>query len=259
MATFLFDEIVFGPVNSRRLGVSLGINLLPNDSKLCNFNCIYCECGWTKNEAGTKKRFHPRIDVATKLEEKLQKMKADGQLPDVITYAGNGEPTMHPEFDGIIDDTIRLREEYCREAKIAVLTNATMLHKDSVMNALLRIDQNILKLDSAYEETISQINIPLGNIDKKRIMEGIKKFDGNFILQTLFVKGSYEGKTVDNSTEKEVNAWLEDVKELRPKEVMIYTIARDTPVPDLEKVSKERLDEIAGMVNQLGIKTQISY
>lgn len=259
MATFLFDRVIFGPVNSRRLGVSLGINLLPNDSKLCNFDCIYCECGWNSTDIKTeKKKFHPRKLVHDSLNKKLQEMKNKSEAPDVITFAGNGEPTMHPEFNEIISDTIFLRDNYFPHAKIAVLSNATMLHNKKVVQALKKVDQNILKLDSAFEQTIQALNLPKKPIVVDNLIEQFKQFKGKFILQTMFVKGEYKGVQIDNTSESELEAWLQIINTIRPEEVMIYTIARDTPINTLEKISKGKLDEIASRVLEMGIKTQVS-
>ncbi len=258
MATFLFDEIIFGPVKSRRLGISLGINLLPIDSKLCNFNCIYCECGWTPGKKEMKVSYHPRQIVAEKLEETLQDMIKNEMPLDVITYAGNGEPTMHPDFEEIIDDTIRLRDIYFPKARIAVLSNATLLHKESVVRALKRIKDNILKLDSVFSETIELFNMPLGKFRIEKVIDQLKSFNGNLIIQTMFVRGTYNGKTVDNTTEKELSAWINALHEIKPQLVMIYTIARDTPSPDLIKVPIEDLNKIKERLEKEGFKVQVS-
>lgn len=258
MATFLFDKIIFGPVKSRRLGVSLGINLLPNDSKLCNFNCIYCECGWTPGKKDLKSEFHPRELVKQKLAEKLSDMQQKKEHLDVITYAGNGEPTMHPEFPGIIEDSIELRNKYFPEAKIAVLSNATLIHKHRIIEALKKVDENILKLDSGIDETVQLLNNPLGFYRIENVVNNMKQFHGKFILQTMFVKGEHEGKKVDNTTEKEIRAWLKLVKVANPEMVMIYTIARDTPSPDLVKVSYDELKKIGDLLQKEGFKVQIS-
>ncbi|NJO87779.1 MAG: radical SAM protein [Chloroflexia bacterium] len=258
MATFLFDEIIFGPVKSRRLGISLGINLLPTDSKLCNFNCIYCECGWTPGKKEMKVSYHPRQVVAEKLEETLQNMVKNEMPLDVITYAGNGEPTMHPDFEEIIDDTIRLRDIYFPKARIAVLSNATLLHKESVVRALKRIKDNILKLDSVFSETIELFNMPLGKYNITKVIEQLKSFNGDLIIQTMFVRGTYNGKAVDNTTEKELSAWINALHEIKPKQVMIYTIARDTPSPDLIKVPIEDLNKIKERLEKEGFKVQVS-
>jgi len=257
MATFLFDEIIFGPVHSRRLGISLGINLLFLDAKFCNFNCIYCECGWTNNKLA-KKDFHSRETVAQALENKLKEMAEQNQLPDVITFAGNGEPTLHPDFEAIINDTINIRNKIAPQCKIAVLSNATMLHRKSVFNALNRIDNNILKLDSAIESTVKLINQPLGTFSINELKEHFKKFDSNFIIQTMFLRGIVNGTEIDNTTEEEVNAWLEIIKETKPKQVMLYSISRDTPLKDLQKVNEDTLNNIAEKVKQLGIDTLVT-
>ena len=257
MSTFLFDEIIFGPVKSRRLGVSLGVNLLPNNSKFCNFNCIYCECGWTKDKQ-EKQNFHNKDIVISELENKLIEMKENNLIPDVITFAGNGEPTLHPNFAEIIDKTIEIRNRIFPKADIAVLSNATMLHKEKVFEALCKIEQNILKLDSAFIATIKQINGPLGHYKIESVIENFKKFDGNFILQTMFLKGSYNDKIIDNTTEEELTAWLNLLPEIKPKQIMIYTIARDTPSDTLEKVSIEKLNSIAEMARNIGFDVQVS-
>ncbi|MHC1703588.1 MAG: radical SAM protein [Tenuifilaceae bacterium] len=256
MATFLFDSIVFGPVRSRRLGASLGINLLPVNSKICSFDCIYCECGWTdKKEKG---RLPSRVEVKKYLEEKLQEMLKKGDALDVITYAGNGEPTLHPEFAGIIDDSIELRNTYFPWARIAVLSNSTMLNKPEVFAALKRVDQNILKLDSAFDSTIKLLNQPRVKFSVEDLVKNLKSFEGNLIIQTLFLRGIYEGQIVDNTTQIEVESWVELIKSIKPKEVMVYTIARDTPAVGLEKVSLKDLKTIAAKVEVLGIPVQVS-
>ena len=258
MATFLFDKIIFGPVKSRRLGISLGVNLLPTDSKLCNFNCIYCECGWTPGKKEINVSYHPQQKVAEKLEETLQDMLKKEMPLDVITYAGNGEPTMHPDFEGIIDDTIRLRDIYFPKARIAVLSNATLLHKKEVVRALHRIEDNILKLDSVFPETVELFNLPLGKYNVEKIIEQLKGFNGNLTIQTMFVKGSYEEKKVDNTTERELSGWIKALHEIKPKQVMIYTIARDTPSPDLVKVPLEELNKIKDRLVKEGFVVQVS-
>ena len=255
--TSLFDNIIFGPIKSRRLGLSLGVNLLPIDAKLCNFNCIYCECGWNEEHNG-KKRFNAREDVRQMLHDTLSKMVADGTPPDVITFAGNGEPTMHPDFEHIIDDTITLRNELCPTAKVSVLSNATQIGREDVVRALLKVDNNILKLDSAFDDTVQLINKPVGSYSVARTVELMKQFQGNMILQTMFLRGEYMGKRVDNTSPAEIQAWLEVVKEIAPKKVMVYSIDRDTPCQTLEKVSKEELSEIASLVEALGIECSVA-
>jgi len=259
MGTFLFDTIIFGPVKSRRLGVSLGINLLPGKKKVCNFNCIYCECGWTQPTESEGGYLPTRIEVNESLASKLQEMKINNQCPDVITFAGNGEPTLHPDFPGIIDDCINLRNKFFPEAKIAVLSNSTTITNPSVKAALLKVDMNILKLDSAFDLTVNIHNQPRVNIKVDELIEDLKQFNGKIIIQTLFLRGKSGGKIIDNTTTEEVNAWLEALKKIKPSEVMIYTISRDTPEGGaLQKVPVEELREIALKVERLGIQTQIS-
>jgi wyosine [tRNA(Phe)-imidazoG37] synthetase (radical SAM superfamily) len=259
MSTFLFDSIVFGPVRSRRLGISLGINLLPVNCKVCTFNCIYCECGWTTGTDTSKGHIPTRSEVYNALRDKLILMTKDGHGPDVITYAGNGEPTMHPEFDGIINDSIALRDEFFPKARISVLSNSSNIHRESVRKALLKVDMNILKLDSANPATATVLNQPSGAFDINRVVENMKLFNGRFILQTMFIRGEYNGKKIDNTDPDEIAAWLDIVNELKPQSVMVYTIDRDTPLGNsLHKVPLSELKEIASMVEALGIPVSIS-
>ncbi len=255
--TSLYDNIIFGPIRSRRLGLSLGVNLLPIESKLCSFDCIYCECGWNADNPG-KKRFNARDDVYNMLDETLQKMVAAGTPPDVITFAGNGEPTMHPDFENIINDTIALRDKHCPAAKVSVLSNATQIHREDVRRALGRVDNNILKLDSAFDATVQLMNKPQGNYTVARTVELLKAFEGNLIIQTMFLRGEYLGQRVDNTTEEEVSAWLELVKEINPKQVMVYSLDRDTPCQTIYKVEKDELRAIADRVEALGIAVSVA-
>ncbi|NQY67599.1 MAG: radical SAM protein [Flavobacteriales bacterium] len=256
MGTFLFDNIIFGPVRSRRLGRSLGINLLPLESKLCNFNCIYCECGWTDNKQ--KFDFHPAEKVSKQLNSTLKKMVEENDILDVITFAGNGEPTMHPKFDSIIEDTIALRNKHMPDCQIAVLSNATMLHKEQVRAGLKKIDQCILKLDAGSEEMFSKIDKPLGGISLNKIHKALLDFDGDMIIQSMFFGGVFEGVSVDNTVEDELNKWVNRIAEIRPVKVMVYSIDRDTPAKGLIKVSKEKLEEIAEKVKMLRIACEVA-
>jgi Fe-S oxidoreductases len=259
MSTFLFDEIIFGPVKSRRLGVSLGINLLPTRKKICNFNCIYCECGWTQDINKALSRLPDRKEVFKALDRKLSELKKKGQAPDVITYAGNGEPTLHPEFPGIIDDSIFLRDKYFQKTKIAVLSNSTTISDPLIKEALLKVDMNILKLDSAFDSTIEKHNQPRIKIKAEDIIDNLISFNGKVIIQTLFLRGTYNGKEIDNTTPEEINAWLKAIGRIKPSEVMIYTISRDIPDgASLTKVSVPELKGIAEKVESMGIRTQVS-
>ena len=255
--TSLYNNIIFGPVRSRRLGLSLGVTLLPIDSKLCSFDCIYCECGWNDEHPG-KRRFNSRDDVRTMLDATLAKMVGEGTPPDVITFAGNGEPTLHPEFEQIIEDTIALRDKHCPEAKVSVLSNATQIHREDVRRALLRVDNNILKLDSAFDATVQLINKPQGAYTVERTVELLKAFGGELIVQTMFLRGEYLGQRVDNTTDVEVEAWLRLIEEIAPKQVMVYSLDRDTPCQTLERVEKEELRKIAARVEALGIACSVA-
>lgn len=255
--TALYTDIIYGPVHSRRLGLSLGVNLLPLHSKICSFDCVYCECGWNGEHRG-EHRFNSREDVREALAAQLRKMADEGGLPDVITFAGNGEPTMHPDFEGIIDDTIALRDELSPATKVSVLSNATQLGRADVRRALAKVDNNILKLDSAFDETVRIMNNPCGHYSVAEVVAGMKLFGGELIVQTMFLRGEYDGCRIDNTTDREVGVWLSLVREIAPKQVMVYSIARDTPCRTLEKVSHEELAAIAARVEALGIKCSVA-
>lgn len=256
MATFLFHDLIYGPIHSRRLGNSLGINLLPTEKKYCNFNCIYCECG--ANLPGKIGSLSKREDVKNALAEKLKTLHSEGIQVDSITFAGNGEPTIHPDFQGVIDDTIETRNKYFPNAKISVLSNATRICDEKTVNALKKVDNCILKLDSAINETAKAIDRPVGGYSVENTVSLLKQFGGKFVLQTMFLKGVVGGKTINNTTDTEVDAWLKIVEELRPETVMIYTIDRDTPEKNLEKATHEDLEKIRQKVEKLGIKITVS-
>ena len=258
MSTVIYPSPIFGPIHSRRLGISLGINLMPADGKLCSFDCIYCECGFNGDHRPTLPR-PTREEVADKLEQQLQKMVDEGHLPDVLTFAGNGEPTCHPHFAEIIDDTIRLRNQYCPQAKVCVLSNSTMIHRPAVHDALMRVDDNILKLDTVDPIYINKVDRPTGAYDVNAIIERMKAFNGHIIIQTMFMRGMCNGESVDNTREEYVAPWLDIVKTIRPQQVMVYTIDRETPAKGLEKASHEQLDAIRDRVIALGIPCSASY
>ena len=267
MSTVIYPSPIFGPVHSRRLGISLGINLLPADGKVCSFDCIYCECGFNADHR-PKLPMPTREEVARRLEEKLQQMSSEGQLPDVLTFAGNGEPTSHPHFAEIIDDTIRLRNQYCPRAKVSVLSNSTMIQRPEVHDALMRVDNNILKLDTVDPDYINKVDRPNGHYDVEAIVERMKAFHGHIIIQTLFMKGeasplpSPKGEgafSVDNTGEEYVGPWLNAVKEIAPQQVMVYTIDRETPAQGLLKATREELDAIRDRVIAMGIACSASY
>ena len=269
MSTVIYPSPIFGPIHSRRLGISLGINLQPADGKVCTFDCIYCECGFNSDHRPTLPRPSRQL-VAQKLEEQLQKMVAEGQLPDVLTFAGNGEPTGHPHFAEIIDDTIRLRDQYCPNAKVCVLSNSTMIHRPEVHDALMRVDDNILKLDTVDPTYINKVDRPTGHYDVQQIIEHMKSFHGHIIIQTMFMRGTLNVQSskfkvqsskfnVDNTGEEFVSPWLEVVKQIKPQQVMVYTIDRETPAQGLEKATHEQLDAIRDRVIAAGIPCTASY
>ena len=259
MSTIIYPSPIFGPVHSRRLGVSLGINLMPAAGKVCTFDCISCVCGFNNDFRPTLPR-PTREETAAALEKKLQEMKREGVLPDVLTFAGNGEPTAHPQFAEIIDDTIRLRDSYCPEAKVSVLSNATMTHRPAVHDALMRVDNNIQKLDTVDEDFIRQVDRPTGRYSVTEVIDNLKRFNGHVIIQTMFLRGKDTNLTpIDNTGEEYVAPWLEAVKEIRPQQVMIYTIDRETPASLLEKASREQLDAIRDRVLAASIPCTASY
>jgi len=257
MGGFLFHETVFGPVMSRRLGVSLGINLLPVDYKYCTFNCIYCECGWTHEKPENSEGLPSREMVRELLEKKLISMQEEGKAPDAITFAGNGEPTIHPGFAEIIDDTIMLRDSYFPEAKITVLSNASMLHREKVFDALLKVDNNIQKLDVGTEDSFQLINQPAGKLTLEKVVDQLCRFEGKLIIQTLFLKAKYDNLNIDNTRSGEVEAWLELLKKVKPEYVMVYPVDRATPEQNIEKVSFDELNIIAERVKNIGIRTKV--
>jgi len=256
MSTFLFSEIIFGPVTSRRLGVSLGVNLLPTDYKFCTFNCVYCECGWTL-KAQKKITLPSQQQVKEELEKVLKEYKRNGKQIDSITFAGNGEPTIHPDFAAIIDDPIALRNKWMPKAIISVLSNASQLNKPDITSALHKIDKNILKLDAGTENTYRLINKAQKHIKFNNIVDYLQNFNGHLIIQTLFIKGEFEGEFFDNTSETEITAWLKLIEKIQPQTVMLYPIARDTPTDKLTKIDQTTLNNIAKRVEALGIATEV--
>ena len=250
----LFDSIVYGPIRSRRLGVSLGVNLMPTTAKLCTFDCVYCECGWNQPI------LHPTLPTRDEVREALrtQLSTLQSQL-DVITFSGNGEPTLHPDFLGIIEDTCALRDEYCPKAKVSVLSNSTQLGRKDVVEALRLCDNRILKLDSAIDTTMRLVDKPVNaRLTVKQVVEWLKAFNGDFTLQTCFLRGVYEGQVIDNTTDEELKAWYEVVDKLHPKQVMIYVIDRETPLKTLEKIPAEKMEAIAAPLRKKGIDIVVS-
>ena len=247
-----FDDIVFGPIFSRRLGSSLGVNILPSKGKLCNFDCIYCECGWNKD--GLSDKVFPRLaQVEAALEEKMSKAAAEGVPVDSITFSGNGEPTMNPDFPQIIDTTLRLRDKYFPQAKVSVLSNATLIGRKSVAEALMKVDNPILKIDAASDEAVRKINKPVGHYCLDEIVDSLKAFEGNFVLQTMFLKSSEVDTTVPALLER----WMDIVRLLKPREIMVYTIDRETPDKTLRKCTVEEMEKFVAPLKDEGFKVQI--
>ncbi|MBQ2046034.1 MAG: radical SAM protein [Muribaculaceae bacterium] len=258
MVTILFHSTIFGPIHSRRLGSSLGVNLSPNDGKVCSFDCVYCEAGYNSQGAGTT-GLPTREKVSQDLEEKLSAMKSLGEPLDVITFSGNGEPTIHPQFAEIIDDTIALRDKYFPQVKISVLSNSTRLGDESVVAALRKVDNNILKLDSAINETMRLIDQPASpTFTCEKVVEQIAQFGGQCVVQTMFLRGEHDGQRIDNTTAQEVEALIKAYKQINPRQVMIYSIDRKTPEQQLEKVSREELEVIASQLRAEGFDVMVS-
>ena len=252
----LFPSIVYGPIRSRRLGVSLGVNLMPTTAKLCSFDCVYCECGW--NQPVSHPELPTREQVREALASSLIAQSPDNPI-DVITFSGNGEPTMHPDFLGIIQDTCALRDQYCPNAKVSVLSNSTQLGRQDVVEALRLCDNRILKLDSAIDSTMRLIDQPVNHqLTVAQVMEWLRIFDGDFTLQTCFLRGEYHGQVIDNTTPHELQAWYQAVDSLHPKQVMIYVIDRATPLQTIEKIPAEQMQAIAEPLRDKGIDVIVS-
>lgn len=260
MQTVLFHSTIFGPIHSRRLGVSLGVNLMPADGKVCSFDCLYCEAGFNAQGRG-KAGIPPRAEVRRLLEEKLAEMKRDGVKPDVITFSGNGEPTLHPEFGGVVDDTLELRDRYFPDAKVSVLTNSTRIFTSEVAEALKKVDNNILKLDSAIEETMRRIDRPNSpGFTAEKVIEALCRFSGTGIIQTMMLRGKdLEGRSIDNTVDAEVEALVEAYRRIAPREIMLYSLDRPTPDLSLVKVPLEELQAIGRRIEEAtGIKVQVN-
>lgn len=254
----LFEHIINGPIVSRRLGQSLGVNLMPVNGKLCSFDCVYCECGFNADNKNPNAHRPTKEEVITALNTRLNALRAEERMVDTITFAGNGEPTLHPHFAEIIDGVIAARNQYFPKAVISVLSNATACHNPKVFAALNKVNNNILKLDSAIDATAQVINQPCGHYSVAETIEHLKKFNGHLIVQTLFFSGDYNGHHMDNTTETEVAAWLKAMKYIAPREVMIYSLDRPTPAKNLRKADAVTLQRIAARAEAAGLKVQLT-
>ena len=246
------EETVFGPIFSRRLGSSLGINLLPVNGKICSFDCIYCECGWNK-DGRNDTRLPNAVEVREALEAKLKQLVADRIPVDSITFSGDGESTINPDFPQIIDDTLALRDRYYPRAKVSVLSNATQVHRPEIFQALRKVDNPIMKIDAPTNELAEKINKPAPGYDVNRVVEALKQFNGDFVLQTMFLKG----KDFDSSSPEVLNGWMDIVRLLKPREVMAYTIDRPTPEEGLQKFTVEEMRTFLKPLLEEGFNLQI--
>ena len=256
--TVIYPSPISGLIHSRRLGLSLGINLMPSDGKCCSFDCLYCECGFNHDFIPHSKR-PTREEVASALEDKLKELKDKNITPDVLTFSGNGEPTLHPQFTDIIEDTIALRDRYFPSAKVSVLTNATQILRQPIFDALCRVDNNMCKLDTVSPDYIHLIDRPNARYDVKAIVDRLHEFGKRCIIQTMFMQGEYDGKSTSNVSDAFVQPWLDSIKYICPREVMIYTIDRETPAKGLLKATHEQLDSIQARVKALGIPCRVAY
>ena len=259
MSTIIYPSPIFGPVHSRRLGVSLGVNLMPGDGKVCTFDCVYCECGLNADFRPHTPR-PTRQEVRTALEKVLKQRHENGEPLDVITFAGNGEPTAHPDFPGIIEDTVAVRDRFFPEARVSVLSNATFIDKDEVRAALMKVENNIQKLDTVNMDYIKLVDQPVSSAyDVNKVVDNMKKFNGHVIIQTMFMEGELNGVSVSNTSDDYVTPWLDVIKDIAPQQVMIYTIDRETPVSGLKKASHAVLDDIKARVEAIGLSCSVSY
>ena len=257
MSTIIYDSPVFGPVVSRRLGVSLGINLLPKGGKVCSFDCIYCECGLNR-ERRTHNPLPTADEVVDALERRLHEICSRALVPDVLTFAGNGEPTLHPAFPEIVERVRLVRDKHCPSAKMSILSNATQIHRPEIRDALMRFDNNILKLDTVSPVYINNVDRPQGHYDVEEQIRCMELFRGQCIIQTMLMRGELDGFDLDNTREEYVGPYLEALARIKPRSVMLYTLARETPVAGLQKAAPDAMQDIARRIRELGIEVSVS-
>ena len=252
VSAMLREETVFGPIHSRRLGSSLGINLLPVNGKICSFDCIYCECGWNR-DGKDDKRLPSAAEVRSALQDKLSALMLEGVRIDSITFSGDGEPTLNPEFPRIIEDTLRLRDVFYPDAKVSVLSNATRVHVPEVFEALRKVDNPIMKIDAPTDELVRLIDNPAPGYSLARTIEALRRFEGDFVLQTMFLRSP----DFDSSSPEVLDGWKAIVRDLRPRKIMVYTIDRPTPMQGLEKFSVERMHSLVADLIEEGFDIDI--
>lgn len=257
MSTIIYDSPIFGPVRSRRLGISLGINLLPKGGKVCSFDCIYCECGLNQ-ERRTRHPLPTPDEVVSGLEAKLAVLRQEATVPDVLTFAGNGEPTLHPLFAEIAERVRDVRNRLCPRAKMSILSNATQIRRPEIRQAMLLFDNCILKLDTVDAAYINLVDRPQGHYDVEEQVRCLALLGERCIVQTMLMEGNYEGHDVCNTGEAYVGPYLEALRRIKPRAVMLYTLDRETPVQGLRKASAEAMESIARRIRELGIETSVS-
>ncbi|MBI3961211.1 MAG: radical SAM protein [Deinococcus sp.] len=246
---------MYGPVRSRRLGLSLGLNLLPADRKFCNYDCPYCECGLTP-PGGGRGRLPTVEELSTELQGRIAQLKAAGTPPQALTMAGNGEPTLHPQFPQMVDAVCALRHQLLPGAKVVVLSNATRVDKPEVFQALLRVDERQLKLDGATERSFRLLNAPLGKFSLGDLVRCLRRFAGDLVIQTLLTRGTVRGEPVDNTTADEVAAYVALLQEIKPRWVALYSLDRESPEPGLQKLPESELERVAAQVRRVGIPAE---
>lgn len=250
----LQSGILYGPVNSRRLGKSLGINLMPGAYKLCSFNCVYCHYGWTKKQTvdfGKYARDLPAMDEVVKSVVNALKSTLEFNF---LTFSGNGEPTLYPQFAELVEEVVSLRDRYRSEVKIALLSNSTGLAQEKVLHSLSRLDYPVLKLDGGTEEKFNAINRPAREVNFSGIIDSLCSAK-DFYVQTVMIEGD-----PSNVREDDLQAYFQKISLIQPKEVHIYSIDRPVPNRDISLVSKERLEEISARgMKETGVRIRPFY
>lgn len=248
-----FDSIVFGPIRSRRLGSSLGVNLLPADGKICNFDCIYCECGLDR-DGRTSTSIPALEDVKSALRQGIASAAESGVEVDSITFSGNGEPTLHPDFPEIIKETLALRDRFYPSAVVSVLSNATRLDKPEVVAALRSVDCPILKLDAVNDAMLRDMNVPAAGLSVDAIIDGMRRFEGEFVLQTMLLMADRPSLADDPEA---LARWMDIVRQLRPRLVTLYSLDRPAPVKGLQRLSAQQMQELVQPLINEGFNIKI--